>query len=243
MVQEGYYILLKLEGKKCVVIGGSSAATRKVDALRRCGADVHIIADSFCEALMRRTDITLHQKPYEKKDLEGASLVLICTDDEPLIEKVINDCKELGILYTVADRPEISDFTVPAVLKRGPIQIAVGTGGSSPYLEGRIRDLIAGWLDRAYEPFAYRLADLRPLIIERIPDADERRALFQKLAGRESFDRFKREGSDAWCEWVSQKTAGRITPQEAIEITKPKPRRFTPPEQKIETQKNQKALK
>ncbi len=225
MIQEGYYILLKLVGRKCVVVGGGSVATRKVEALRRCGADVHIVAPSFCEILLKRTDVTLHQKEYEKTDLAGATLVFCCTGERELDERVVRDCKELGILCNVVDVPELSDFTVPAVLKRGPIQIAVGTGGSSPYLEGRIRDLIAGWIDRAYEPFAYRLADLRPLIIERIPDVEERRALFQKLAGRESFDRFRREGSDAWCEWVSQRTRGRIKTEEAIEITRPRPRK------------------
>ena len=75
-MQEGYYILLELKGKRCVVIGGGSIATRKVDALCRCAADVHIVAPWFCDVLANRPDVTLHTKEYDKSDLDGAVLSL-----------------------------------------------------------------------------------------------------------------------------------------------------------------------
>ncbi len=228
-MKEGYYILLGLQGRRCVVIGGGSLATRKVEALCRCGADVHIVSPSFCDILSKRTDVTLHQKEYDKSDIEGAVLAFACTDDNELNRRIAEDCKQERVLCNVVDDPEWCDFTVPAVLKRGPIQIAVGTGGASPYLAGRLRDLIAGWLDRAYEPFARRLAALRPLILERIPQQDQRRALFQQLAGRESFDRFKREGNNAWCEWISSRTQNRISVDEAINLTSYKKDNLTYP--------------
>ncbi len=218
-MKEGYYILLGLHGRRCVVVGGGSLATRKVEALCRCGADVHIVAPTFCDVLTRRTDVTLHQKEYESSDIEGATLAFACTDDSELNKRIAEDCKQARVLCNVVDDPDWCDFTVPAVLKRGPIQIAVGTGGASPYLAGRLRDLIAGWLDRAYEPFARRLAALRPLILERVPQPDQRRSIFQQLAGRESFDRFKREGNNAWCEWISDRTNNRVTVDEAIKLT------------------------
>ena len=136
-----------------------------------------------------------------------------------LNHRIAEDSRELRVLCNVVDDPDWCDFTVPAVLKRGPIQIAVGTAGASPYLAGRIRDLISGWLDRAYEPFARRLAALRPAIIGRIDKPDQRKAIFQQLAGRESFDRFKREGSNSWCEWISQTTRRELSTQEIYSIT------------------------
>jgi len=217
-MQEGYYILLDLKQRRCVVVGGGSIATRKVDALRRCEADVHIVAPRFCDILASRKDVTLHQKEYEKSDLVGAPLTFACTDNHDLNHKIVQDSREVGTLCNVVDDPDWCDFTVPAVLKRGPIQIAVGTAGASPYLAGRLRDLIGGWLDRAYEPFARRLAALRPIIMDRIPRTDFRKAVFQQLAGRESFDRFKREGTDSWCEWISQTTQNELTTEEAIAI-------------------------
>lgn len=220
-MKEGYYILLNLTGRRCVVVGGGSLATRKVDALCRCGAEVHIIASEFCDVLLKRSDVNLHHKEYEKSDLEGATLAFACSDDEEFNKRISSDCKEGSTLCNVVDDPEWCDFSVPAVLKRGPIQIAVGSGGASPYLAGRIRDLIAGWLDRAYEPFARRLAAIRPLIVERIARLEERRAIFQQLAGRESFDRFKREGNQSWCEWISNRTKRQLTTDEVLKLTNP----------------------
>ncbi len=217
-MQEGYYILLDLKGRRCVVVGGGSIATRKVDALCRCEADVHIVAPRFCDILANRKDVTLHQKEYEKSDLAGATLSFACTDNHDLNHQIVADSREMRTLCNVVDDPEWCDFTVPAVLKRGPILIAVGTAGASPYLAGRIRDLIGGWLDRAYEPFARRLAALRPVIINRIGRIEFRKAIFQQLAGRESFDRFKREGSDSWCDWISQTTHRELSTEEVSAI-------------------------
>jgi precorrin-2 dehydrogenase/sirohydrochlorin ferrochelatase len=217
-VQEGYYILLGLKDRRCVVVGGGSVATRKVEALCRCQADVHVIAPQFCDFLTKRTDIIRHEKAYEKSDLEKTVLAFACTDENGLNHQIAEDCREMGVLCNVVDDPEWCDFTVPAVLKRGPIQIAVGTSGASPYLAGRIRDLIGGWLDRAYEPFARKLAALRPLIMQRISQSDSRKGIYQQLAGRESFDRFKREGTESWCKWISQTTRDEVSSEEIIAL-------------------------
>lgn len=225
-MKEGYYILADLRGRRCVVIGGGSLATRKVDALCRCGADVHIVAPDICDTLAERTDVVIHQKEYEKSELEKAVIAFACTDIRQLNEQISADCREMGVLCNVVDDPELCDFTVPAVLKRGPIQIAVGTAGASPYLAGRIRDLIGGWIDRAYEPFARKLAALRPIIINRVERPDKRKSIFQQLAGRESFDRFKREGNEAWCEWISQTVEGRLSRDEIVNYTTVAAQRF-----------------
>ena len=217
-MQEGYYILLGLKDRRCVVIGGGSVATRKVEALCRCEAEVHVIAPQFCDMLAKRTDVTRHEMKYDKSVLEKTVLAFACTDDNELNHQIAVDCREMGVLCNVVDDPEWCDFVVPAVLKRGPIQIAVGTAGASPYLAGRIRDLIGSWLDRAYEPFARKLAALRPLLMQRISQGDSRKTIYQQLAGRESFDRFKREGTESWCKWIAQNTHNEVSPEEIIAL-------------------------
>ena len=82
IVNEGYYILLSLRGKKCVVVGGGSIATRKVDALCRCGADVTIVSPKFCETLRNRSDVTLVHEPYDKQYIQKATLVFACADEQ-----------------------------------------------------------------------------------------------------------------------------------------------------------------
>ncbi len=218
-MNEGYYILLDLRGRRCVVVGGGTLATRKVEALCRCGAEVHIVSMQLCDTLAIRTDVIFHEKDYETADISGAVLVFACTDSREVNRQVSEDCTKLGPLCNAVDDQELCHFTVPAVLKRGPIQVAVGTAGASPYLAGRIRDLIGGWLDRAYEPFARKLSQLRPMIVDKVEQQDRRKAIFQKLAGRESFDRFKREGTEAWCEWIEKSTDGKVSTKEATYCT------------------------
>jgi precorrin-2 dehydrogenase/sirohydrochlorin ferrochelatase len=184
------------------------------------------VAPNICDTLAERTDVVIHRREYEKSDLERAVIAFACTDIRQLNEKISADCREMGVLCNVVDDPELCDFTVPAVLKRGPIQIAVGTAGASPYLAGRIRDLIGGWIDRAYEPFARKLAALRPIIINRVERPEKRKSIFQQLAGRESFDRFKREGNEAWCEWISQTVDGRLSRDEIVNYTTVAAQRF-----------------
>jgi len=209
-VREGYCVLINLEGRKCVVIGGGSVAQRKVEALCRCGAQVLIVAPQVTDALAKRTDVTILEQAYDKEVLSGATLAFACTDDKDLNHQVARDCRKLGVLCNAVDDPQWCDFIVPAVLRRGPIQVAVATCGASPYLAGRIRDLIGGWLDRAYEPFAKLLASIRPKVLDEISQIDRRKEIFQRLAGRESFEHFKREGEAGWRKWADLTTEGQI---------------------------------
>lgn len=207
---EGYCIFLNLEARRCVVVGGGAVAHRKVEALLRCGAEVHVVAPQLCESLAKRSDLQIHPQPYSQDILQDAVLVFACTDDKQLNHQISQDCRGRSIVCNVVDDPDWCDFIVPAVLKRGPIQIAVGTGGSSPYLAGRIRDLIGGWLDRSYGPFAQTLASVRDQVIQQVSSPEQRKTILQTLAGKESFERFKSKGQLGWLEWADHVGQGQL---------------------------------
>ncbi len=196
-----YPIQLVLDGRRCVVIGGGRVATRKVEALRLAGADVHVVSPKFEPELLSRNDITRHEQPYEPSVLTGAFLVMVCTDDRTVNAAVFADARAAGAIVNVADDPEHCDFYVPAVVRRGPIQIAIGTGGSSPELAATLRKRIEGAIPESYAVLAEELHRIRPIVKQSIPRQADRSRLFETLCGEDSIRRFLSEGPDAWRQW------------------------------------------
>src|SRR5262249_50843695 len=98
-----------------------------------------------------------------------------------------------GLWVNIADDPVTSDFFMPATLRRGDFTIAIGTGGGAPALAHEVRRRLGAQFDEAFGPWVALLAELRPLIQARIPDAGQRRALWRRLCAWEWLDRFRRE--------------------------------------------------
>lgn len=199
-----YPIQMVLRGRKCVVVGGGRVAARKVEALCRAGADVHVISPEFDRALLARRDITRHVGPYEPGMLSDAALVMVCTNDRAVNAAVAVDAQAAGILVNVADDPDHCDFYVPAVVRRGPIQVAIGTGGASPEFAATLRRLIEEAVPAAYGEFAAELARVRPIVKQRITRQADRSRFFATLCGDESLRRFLQEGAAVWRTWFQQ---------------------------------------
>lgn len=193
---------LVLDGAKCVVVGGGKVAARKVAALRRAGGEVHVVSPEFDEALRRRDDITRHEQAYSANVLDGARVVMVCTDDRAVNAQVSADARAAGAMVNVADDPEYCDFYVPAVVRRGPIQIAIGTGGASPELAATIRRRIEDALPESFAELADELRRLRPVVKDRIAEQPARARLFAALCDDDSVKRFETSGLDAWRAWA-----------------------------------------
>ncbi len=141
-----YPVLLLLQGRAAVVVGGGAVATRKARALARCGAKVTVVAPDVADALSRLRGIRVRQRTYRAGDLQGAALAFAATDDRAVNARVARDARRLRIPVNVADDPLACDFHVPAVARRGTLTIAVGTGGTSPSLASALRDRLAAAL-------------------------------------------------------------------------------------------------
>jgi precorrin-2 dehydrogenase/sirohydrochlorin ferrochelatase len=135
-----YPVFLDVAGKPCLVVGAGHVGYRKAAMLAGCNARVTVVSPDFGEVW--RTEPTpavfLNRKAYDKKDLEGMFLVLAATDNADLNRQIKQDAAALNILANVADKEEISDFILPAVVTQGDLSIAVSTGGASPALAKRI---------------------------------------------------------------------------------------------------------
>jgi len=137
-----YPIFLELSGRRVVVMGGGAVAVRKARALLAAGARLVVVAehvDDVLTALCQGTNAKLIKSKYSKDYLTGAVLAIAATNDAQQNKQIYKDCQELEVLCNVVDGPELCDFFVPAVVKRGDLQIAIGTEGYCPAYAGHLR--------------------------------------------------------------------------------------------------------
>lgn len=144
-----YPAMLRLGGRRCVVVGGGAVAARKVGPLLAAGASVLVVAPTVAPALRRLAaagEIELARRAYRHGDLERASLAFAATDSPEVNAAVAGDAEQLGIPVNVADDSERSSFHVPAALRRGDLTVAVATGGRSPAFARLLRQEIESLL-------------------------------------------------------------------------------------------------
>lgn len=129
-----YPVNLIVEDKPCLVVGGGGVAARKVDGLRACGGRVHVVATRVGAEIRARDDVTWEERPYRSGEAADYRLVMAATGDDRVNRQVAGDADGSGVWVNVADEPALCTFTLPSVVRRGPITIAVSTGGHSPAL-------------------------------------------------------------------------------------------------------------
>lgn len=155
-----YPVSLVVAGKRCVVVGGGSVAVRKVTGLLEAGAEVLVVAPDICEQI-RALPVERAERPYRRGDLDEAWLVIAATDDTEVNRQVAADGHDARVWVNAADDPEACAFTLPAVLRRGPVTVSVSTGGHSPALAGWLRDQVADLLGPEIGRLAQLLSEAR----------------------------------------------------------------------------------
>ncbi|NOX96779.1 MAG: bifunctional precorrin-2 dehydrogenase/sirohydrochlorin ferrochelatase [Nitrospirae bacterium] len=179
-----YPVCLKLEGKKCVVVGGGRVAERKVASLLSCGALVQVISPvltSRLSQLVKKGRIEHVKDDYKPKFLSGSLIVIAATDDEKINNRIASQAGKRGILVNVVDSPEECTFIVPASLKRGDLSISIFTNGLSPALSGKIRQQLEEKYGREYGEFLKIMARLRPKVLREVRDPRKRKQIFRSL--------------------------------------------------------------
>jgi siroheme synthase-like protein len=179
-----YPIMLKIQGEKCVVVGGGKVALRKVKMLLECGAKVTVISPILHQDLVRLAQgkaIHLIKRDYKPGDLDGAVVVIAGTDAEEVNQSVAHEAKKRGILVNVVDDPGESDFIVPSFLRRGDLTIAISTGGTSPALAKKIRTKLG-------QDFGKEYGLLLPLMGEVRSTVKEKAIMVREKAWQEALD-------------------------------------------------------
>jgi precorrin-2 dehydrogenase/sirohydrochlorin ferrochelatase len=189
-------ILVKLKAKKCVVVGAGKIAAGKAAGLLASGAQVIVIgprADNWIQPQARAGKLIWRRRRFLPADVEQAFLVIAATNSNATNEAVYRACVERGVLCNVVDDPEHCDFFYPAVVRRGPLQIAISTDGRSPALARRLRIELEQQFGSEYGAWVEQVGAMRQKLRRRKLPAAERRRLLDQIASRESFEQFLRK--------------------------------------------------
>ena len=190
-----YPIMLNLRGRRAVIVGGGEVGLRKLHALVEAAADVALVTDpegKIDHELPSQVELICER--YGPEMLEGAFLVVACTDDRELNARIAADARRTGAMVNVADDPEQCDFFLPAIARNGPVVIAVGTGGTAPGLAVKIRDQLAGEIPQDLGQFAELLGDLREKIKRQVHTRRDRTEINRQLADETTLDLFRTDG-------------------------------------------------
>jgi uroporphyrin-III C-methyltransferase / precorrin-2 dehydrogenase / sirohydrochlorin ferrochelatase len=191
MTMSLFPIFMKLEGRRCLVIGAGTVAHSKIRSLLDAGARVQVVAPKVNEEVQAWADhgnIELQARPFEPADLDGVFLVIAATNSNQANGTIFRQAQERNILCNAVDDPENCDFYYPAVVRRGDLQIAISTAGKSPALAQRIRQELEIQFGPEYADWIEKLGSIRQHLFSRPLDSGERKRLLHKLAGRRVFD-------------------------------------------------------
>ncbi len=136
-------------------------------------------------------------------------LVIAATNNNQLNKQIYKDCQELEILCNVVDVPELCDFYVPAVVKRGDLHIAIGTEGCCPAYAGHIRKKLEKIFTEKHGEFLAELEKLRKRIITEVDEPADQKALLGELVDDKSFEYFIENDQDQWRTYVEERITGR----------------------------------
>jgi siroheme synthase-like protein len=185
MLDTPFYIAcLRLSGRRCLVVGGGEVGLEKVEGLLACDADVTLVAPEAVpelEELAREGSVQWEQRTYEPDDLDRSFLAIASTDDTDVNIRVYEDAEARAMLVNVVDVPPLCNFILPAIVRTGPLAIAISTAGASPALAKRMKREIAETYGEPYARLAVILNDARGWAKATLPTYQDRKAFFEGI--------------------------------------------------------------
>jgi precorrin-2 dehydrogenase/sirohydrochlorin ferrochelatase len=179
-----YMACLRLSERRCLVAGGGDIGLEKVEGLLACDAAVTLVAPTAHRELERLADegsITWHPREYHRGDLEGAFLVIAATNDTEVNISVHEHAEARAMLVNVVDVPPLCNFILPAIVRTGPLAIAISTAGASPALAKRMKSEIAALFGQDYARLAVMLNEARGWAKATLPTYQDRRDFFESI--------------------------------------------------------------
>jgi precorrin-2 dehydrogenase len=190
MLETPFYIAcLKMKGRRSVVIGGGDIGLEKVEGLLACDADVTLIAPTAhpeLESLAAEGSIQWEKRLYAgAEDLEGVFMAIACTDDSEVNIGVFDDAERRAMLVNIVDVPPLCNFILPAIVRSGPLAIAISTAGASPALAKRMKREISELFGEEYARLAVILNDARGWAKGTLPTYQDRKEFFEGIVNGE----------------------------------------------------------
>lgn len=171
-----YPVFLDLRGRRCVVLGDNAVAREKVAVLVASGA----VVDH-------------HPRSHRDGDLHDAYLAIDASGDPDSNRAARAEAERHHVLLNVADVTDLCDWIAPAVVRRGPLQIAISTAGESPFVASTIRQQLERLFGEEWEPFTQVVGTVRRRLRRRGVRADQQRRAYKRLL-QSPLRRLLREG-------------------------------------------------
>jgi siroheme synthase-like protein len=190
MLDTPFYIAcLRLTGRRCVVIGGGDVGLEKVEGLLACDAAVTLVAPHAVpalEGLAAEGSIAWERREYAGAgDLDGALIAIAATSDTDLNIRVFEDAEARSMLVNVVDVPPLCNFILPAIVRTGPLAVAISTAGASPALAKRMKREIGELFGEPYAQLAILLNDARGWAKATLPTYQDRKDFFESIVNGE----------------------------------------------------------
>ena len=166
------------------MVGGGDIGLEKVEGLLACNGEVTLVAPDASEplqALAGEGSIRWERREYDPRDLEGSFMAIAATNDTDVNIAVYEDAERRAMLVNVVDVPPLCNFILPAIVRTGPLAIAISTAGASPALAKRIRDQIADEYGEPYARLAIMLNAVRGWAKGTLPTYQDRKAFFESI--------------------------------------------------------------
>ena len=189
-------MFLKLEGRRCLVVGAGTIAEGKIGGLIATDAAIRVIAPEATAQVQTwagEGKIDWERRKFLTSDLQGVFLVIAATSSTPVHEEIFAEAKKLGVLCNVVDVPHLCDFFYPAIVRRGSLQIAISTAGESPALSQRLRKELEQQFGPEYEAWVTAIGEARSELATRNLSAEDRKEILHELASREFYEKFRDE--------------------------------------------------
>ena len=161
----GFQVTLELEGRQCLVIGGDEEAVEKISRLLDAGAKITVVHPTLHSDLRKLTasgKIIHRGRSFRATDAQDAVVILnVLKDDLALAKSLYELAKTERFLVWSMDQPEYSTLLMPALVKRGPLRLAISTSGTAPALARVLRENLESLFDEEFDQFLDWLGALR----------------------------------------------------------------------------------
>jgi siroheme synthase-like protein len=183
-----YIACLRLSGRPSLVVGGGEVALEKAEGLLTCDADVTVVAPDAVEdvqELAREGSIRWERREFDDSDLDGMFLVVAATNVTEVNISAYEGAERRAMLCNVVDVPPLCNFILPAIVRTGPLAIAISTAGASPALAKRMKREIAETYGEPYARLAEILNDARGWAKATLPTYRDRKEFFEGIVNGE----------------------------------------------------------
>jgi precorrin-2 dehydrogenase/sirohydrochlorin ferrochelatase len=179
-----YIACLRLSGRSCLVVGGGEVGLEKVEGLLACDGRVTLVAPAAVpelEAYAAEGSIAWERREFRDGDLDGRFLAIAATSDTDVNISVYDGAERRAMLVNVVDVPPLCNFILPAILRTGPLAIAISTAGASPALAKRMKREVAAAFGEPYARLAVLLNESRGWAKANLPTYQDRKEFFESI--------------------------------------------------------------